>query len=480
MIKEIFYNIAQATYKMNVEIPGLDLGKDKFAPDLATYLQAIFSFLIWGAIILAMLMIIVGGFYYLSSAGTASRASEGKDRVKWAIYGLILALSSYVILNFINPDLVRPKLPGITALDKADKVKIILPPGPGSKQATQTVDRICYYQEDCNYDLKCETQRTEYQCPNDLKKFSSEQECEKEENCKIKCEKIEARLCKEQNVGGKVKFQQSCQDIGDTSRGNCFDTRLACRPNDHEKPEDKYCLPPSTSVCEDNNDCDIKVPICDADNICKTEKMEAIEPEEKTDADPFAISPVQVLGNYYYEYIPFQYSWTTRQTRAASACENKGEGWHSSQSRVCQSFFGRIPGQENQREVIGCVSQSAECRFFRYAKKVQDKNPEGNPLYDPETGEPVYEKKASCESLGPSWEKASDQSVCINITDQERNLCCVDKRELACCELIREVEQEGWEKIWPWDEECKQALKDYSSEIFGVIPGDCWRKEISS
>ncbi|GEM_PF-5647708 len=73
--------------------------------NLATYLTGIFKVGVAGAGVLAFLMIVWGGFTYLSTDVITGK-EEGKARIERAVGGLILALTSYIILNTINPSLV--------------------------------------------------------------------------------------------------------------------------------------------------------------------------------------------------------------------------------------------------------------------------------------------------------------------------------------------------------------------------------------
>ncbi|HEX5430229.1 MAG TPA: pilin [Patescibacteria group bacterium] len=59
------------------------------------------------AAILAVLMIIVGGYITMTSAGNADRASRGKKYITSAVVGLILLFGAYILLRTINPDLVN-------------------------------------------------------------------------------------------------------------------------------------------------------------------------------------------------------------------------------------------------------------------------------------------------------------------------------------------------------------------------------------
>ena len=86
------------------EIPGF--GKPK---DFPSYLMAIYKFGLWTVGIAAMLMITIGGYMYLTSAGNNASMQTAKKIIFDAITGLILALVSYLILYIINPDLVQFK-----------------------------------------------------------------------------------------------------------------------------------------------------------------------------------------------------------------------------------------------------------------------------------------------------------------------------------------------------------------------------------
>ncbi len=76
---------------------------------LSGYLNTMFKLGIALASGLAVIMIIIGGIQYMSTDAVSGK-SDGKDRITSAIYGLILALASYVILNTINPKLLNTKL----------------------------------------------------------------------------------------------------------------------------------------------------------------------------------------------------------------------------------------------------------------------------------------------------------------------------------------------------------------------------------
>lgn len=61
-----------------------------------------------GALI-ALLVLIYGGIVYTTSAGNESRVSEAKEWLFGALIGLFILFGSYLILNTINPELIKLK-----------------------------------------------------------------------------------------------------------------------------------------------------------------------------------------------------------------------------------------------------------------------------------------------------------------------------------------------------------------------------------
>ncbi|MFZ2769649.1 MAG: pilin, partial [Minisyncoccia bacterium] len=76
---------------------------------LGTFLPAVFKLGIGIASALSVIYIIVGGIQYLST-DAIDKKGDGKDKINNALFGLILAISAYTILNTINPKLVNLSL----------------------------------------------------------------------------------------------------------------------------------------------------------------------------------------------------------------------------------------------------------------------------------------------------------------------------------------------------------------------------------
>jgi len=61
----------------------------------------ILSIAITGIGFAGFIMLIVGGFRYLTSGGNSKGTETAKNTITFAVIGLVVALSSYIILNLI-------------------------------------------------------------------------------------------------------------------------------------------------------------------------------------------------------------------------------------------------------------------------------------------------------------------------------------------------------------------------------------------
>lgn len=74
--------------------------------DFGDYVNGIFMFAIGLAGVLAVIMIVIGGIQYMSTDNFSEKA-EGRGRIWNAVLGLVLLLGSYMLLNTLNPNLVK-------------------------------------------------------------------------------------------------------------------------------------------------------------------------------------------------------------------------------------------------------------------------------------------------------------------------------------------------------------------------------------
>lgn len=91
-------------YELLAPLPGLDAIKENTT--LAGYLSTIFKVAIGLTTFLAVVYLIIGGIQYATTEALSGKG-EGRTHMTNAILGLVLALSAYLILNTLNPDLVN-------------------------------------------------------------------------------------------------------------------------------------------------------------------------------------------------------------------------------------------------------------------------------------------------------------------------------------------------------------------------------------
>ncbi|PCI27807.1 hypothetical protein COB55_05040 [Candidatus Wolfebacteria bacterium] len=84
---------------------------------LTSYLNTLFYLTIGVASVLAILMIVIGGIQYMSTEAVSGKG-DAKDKLWNAVKGLLLIVFAWLLLNTINPDLLKTELD----IDKANIV----------------------------------------------------------------------------------------------------------------------------------------------------------------------------------------------------------------------------------------------------------------------------------------------------------------------------------------------------------------------
>ncbi|MFA5932106.1 MAG: hypothetical protein WC793_01885 [Candidatus Paceibacterota bacterium] len=80
---------------------------------LGDYLNMIIRIFIGVCAVFAVIMIVIGGIEYMTSE-LISNKEHGKERIRNAIFGLLLALGAYTLLYTINPDILKTDLNSLT------------------------------------------------------------------------------------------------------------------------------------------------------------------------------------------------------------------------------------------------------------------------------------------------------------------------------------------------------------------------------
>lgn len=66
-----------------------------------TTLQSVLSYVFAAAGAISVLMVIIGGVRYIISAGNPQQATSAKNTIIYAIVGLVISISAFIIVNFI-------------------------------------------------------------------------------------------------------------------------------------------------------------------------------------------------------------------------------------------------------------------------------------------------------------------------------------------------------------------------------------------
>jgi len=89
----LFFNIAKSDVKIESPIG---------AKSISGIVEKIINYIFGIGIILAPLMVVIGGIYILSAGGNPNKVSKGKEVIKWAIIGLAIILFSKGIQQLIT------------------------------------------------------------------------------------------------------------------------------------------------------------------------------------------------------------------------------------------------------------------------------------------------------------------------------------------------------------------------------------------
>src|SRR3989344_5713633 len=116
--KDIPFNFAAGINFQNLTASVTNVGPEL----LAQYISELTYFFLRLAVVLAVLMITIGGFQWLIALGNASKISNAKDTIQQALIGLMLALASYLMFSQIDKSFVELK--SLDILGKSDSLKL--------------------------------------------------------------------------------------------------------------------------------------------------------------------------------------------------------------------------------------------------------------------------------------------------------------------------------------------------------------------
>jgi len=91
------------------------------------YIKYIFNLFFWVSGIIVLGVLLWAGFRYLTSAGNTETTIIARGQITSAFLGILILLSSFIILNILNPQLIILKLPKIEPVKVIQRTEVPLP-----------------------------------------------------------------------------------------------------------------------------------------------------------------------------------------------------------------------------------------------------------------------------------------------------------------------------------------------------------------
>jgi len=116
-------------FSPQIGIPSIDNDGMKIEPgeqinitpeSFIEYIITIYKWSVNAIAIIAIIMIMIAGFQWMTAVGNAPAIGQAKSRINNSLVGLLLAVGAYSLLNFINPSLVNLKGLGLENVDYVD------------------------------------------------------------------------------------------------------------------------------------------------------------------------------------------------------------------------------------------------------------------------------------------------------------------------------------------------------------------------
>jgi hypothetical protein len=109
--------------RLSIDIPTVSFSdgvlKDKVLKVnyLGEYIAGVYKYLLGIATTIAIVMIMIGGLQWAFGGTSEEAITKAKGRIKNAVTGLILLLSTYLILYTVNPNLIKLQFPELDIID---------------------------------------------------------------------------------------------------------------------------------------------------------------------------------------------------------------------------------------------------------------------------------------------------------------------------------------------------------------------------
>ncbi len=105
----VIFPVFVSAYTLLQPLPGGGQALEKDV-SLPQYLNWLFRFILAAGAFLAVLKIVIGAMHIMVGGASESSVTKGREMISMAIWGVLLAISSVLILGTINPDLIKTGL----------------------------------------------------------------------------------------------------------------------------------------------------------------------------------------------------------------------------------------------------------------------------------------------------------------------------------------------------------------------------------
>lgn len=126
---------ALAEMTMNFQVPIWTTSIPVGPNTIGTYIQKVYEYLVGSVGIIATVIMMYAGVLWITAAGNQTQITDAKAWLSAAMTGMVLALASYVILYWVNPDLLNFKPLAVTGIGAMP----VCCAADGQKSATPTI-----------------------------------------------------------------------------------------------------------------------------------------------------------------------------------------------------------------------------------------------------------------------------------------------------------------------------------------------------
>ncbi len=110
---------AETTFTPEISLPGQFSGPQTVDENLfGRYVRAIYIYFIWTVGVVATGMVIYAGVKWVAAAGNQAKIKDARDMITNAIIGVIIGLTSVVLLNLLSPSFTTLQIPQLTLAKK--------------------------------------------------------------------------------------------------------------------------------------------------------------------------------------------------------------------------------------------------------------------------------------------------------------------------------------------------------------------------